>query len=249
MDKAFSQGDQEQEVRPKARIHEMSFTHTPIDLGYDELERIEDGTGKREYRTPEGNIYPSITTCMSILSAEGIAEWRERVGHEEADRHSKKAADRGTRIHNLCEAYIKGEMSGDVRDVELRDRGMFIDLKRMIDRNIDKIYLQEKSLYSDVLKVAGTADCIAEWDGVLSVIDFKTSVWEKDKSYIQGYLQQASAYCAMFEERTRIPIRQIVVLIGVDGFPPQAFVDKRDNYMRDCQQTIMRYRKENGYEH
>ena len=99
-------------------------------------------------------------------------------------------------------------------------------------------------MHSDLLRVAGRADCIAEWDGVLSVIDFKTSNKPKKKEWISNYFQQTAAYAVMFEERTKIPVNQLVVLIAVDNHQPQIFIEKRDNHIQACIDTIHKFKQE-----
>lgn len=198
--------------------------------------------GKRYYATPEGNRYPSITTVLSILSKESIQAWRKRVGYEEAKRISTQAARRGTKIHSMCEDYLNNEL--DLNKYLPSDKQTFMSLKPVLDKNISNIHAQEIALWSDYLKVAGRCDCIAEWGGKLSVIDFKTSRKLKQKEHISSYFQQTSAYAVMYEERTGIPISQIVVLIAVDDEDPQIFVEKRDDHIWDCVDTIARYYEE-----
>lgn len=211
------------------------------DVGYSDL-KTETVNGKRHYVTPEGAKYPSITTCLSILSRDSIMAWRKRVGAEEANRVSTKASRRGTRVHQMCEDYINNDL--DIKKFLPTEKETFNSIKPVIDENINNVYAQEMALYSDYLGVAGRVDCIAEWNGKLSVIDFKTSRKPKKKEYISNYFQQASAYCVMFEERTGIPIQQTVILIAVDEDEPQVFLEKRDNYIYDCIETIQRYKAE-----
>jgi hypothetical protein len=200
--------------------------------------------GKRYYATPEGNRYPSITTVLSVLSKQSIMEWRKRVGEEEANRISTQAARRGTKVHSMCEDYLNNEL--DLKKFLPADKQTFLSLKPLLDEKISNIHAQEIALWSDYLKVAGRCDCIAEWDGKLSVIDFKTSRKLKKKEYISSYFQQASAYAVMYEERTGIPISQIVILIAVDDEEPQVFIEKRDNYIWKCVETISRYYEESA---
>jgi hypothetical protein len=218
----------------------VKFKHVelPPSLEYDlPTETI---NGKRHYRTPEGNAYPSITTCLSILSKQAIMEWRKRVGEEEANKISTQAARRGTNVHQMCEDYINNEL--DPKKFMPNERYMFNSIKPVIDENINNVYAQEVALYSDYLGVAGRVDCIAEWNGKLSVIDFKTSRKPKKKEQIGNYFQQASAYCVMWEERTGIPINQTVILIAVDDEEPQVFIERRDNYIYECAETIKMYK-------
>jgi hypothetical protein len=198
--------------------------------------------GKRHYITPEGKIYPSITTVLSVLSDSSIEEWKKRVGEEQSKKISGMAAHRGTIIHKLCEDFLKNKL--DEKKIFPVHREMFNKLKPILIEKINNIYAQETPLWSDFLKVAGTVDCIAEYEGKISVIDFKTSKYLKEKQNISSYFQQASAYCVMFEERTKIPVNQIVIMIGVDDESPQIFVEKRDNYIFECMHTIKKYNKE-----
>lgn len=215
------------------------FEHKKIEIP--KLQRVEIN-GRRHYVTPEGFRYASITTALSILSRDSIREWRNRVGEEEANRISGIASSRGTKIHKMCEDYLNNELS--MEKILPVHKEMFLSIKPILDEKINTIYVQEEQLWSDYLKIAGTVDCIAEFDGVLSVIDFKTSKRLKKKEEISGYFQQASAYCVMFEERTKIPVNQIVILIAVDNESPQVFIEKRDNYIWDCIDTIGKYYKE-----
>lgn len=218
------------------------FTHNPPP----QVAEIDTVTvnGKRYYATPEGNRYPSITTVLSILSRQSIMEWRKRVGEAEANRISTQASRRGTKVHSMCEDYLNNEL--DLKKYLPADKQTFMSLKPILDEKINNIHAQEIALWSDYLKVAGRCDCIAEWEGKLSVIDFKTSRKLKKKEYISSYFQQASAYAVMYEERTGIPINQIVILIAVDDEDPQVFIEKRDNYIWDCVNTISRYYEENA---
>lgn len=214
------------------------FTHKDFILEEMETENV---NGKRFYKTPKGNL-PSITTVLSILSRDAIKAWRKRVGEEEANKISTRASRRGTNVHKMCEDYINNEL--DIKSFLPSDRETFQTIKPILDQYIDNVYAQEVPLWSEYLGVAGRVDCIAEWDGKLSVIDFKTARKEKKKEWIGNYFQQASAYCVMWEERTKIPIDQIVIVIAVDDAPPQVFVEKRDNYIFECMKTIARYKDE-----
>ena len=214
------------------------FTHKNFQLEELNTETID---GKRFYVTPQGKL-PSITTVLSILSRDAIKKWRERVGEAEANKISTKASRRGTSVHAMCEHYINNDL--DAKKYLPNDRETFNSLKPVLDEHLDNIYAQEVPLWSSYLGVAGRVDCIAEWDGKLSVIDFKTSRKLKKKEYISNYFQQCAAYAVMWEERTGIPINKIVVVIAVDGEEPQVFEEKRDNYIYECVETIARYRKE-----
>jgi len=130
------------------------------------------------------------------------------------------------------------------KDFLPHERLLFNPIKKALDKSIGAVYAQEAPLYSDFLGVAGRVDCVAEWDGRLSIIDFKTSRKLKKKEWIQSYFQQATAYCIMWEERTGIPIDKIVIVITVDDEDePQVFVEKRDNWYPYLKDTIEAYHK------
>jgi len=210
------------------------------DIQFDEVETVT-LNGKRHYKTPKGN-FPSITTVLSILSRDGIKAWRERVGEKEANRISNQASRRGTNVHSMCEQYVNNEL--DASEFMPHEKAMFNSIKPILKERIDNVYAQEMPLWSSYLGVAGRVDCIAEYDGRLSVIDYKTSSKPKKKEWIGSYFQQASAYCVMFEERTGIPIDKIVIVIAVENADAQVFVEKRDNHILDCMGTIEKYYKE-----
>ena len=184
--------------------------------------------GKRMYKTEGGDRFPSVTTVLGHKSKPAIKAWRKKVGAATANKISKQASVRGTKIHSLCEDYVNNEEL-DFDKLSFVEVDMFNQMKPLIDR-IDNIHCVEQFLYSEHLRLAGQADCIAEFDGRLSIIDFKTSAKLKKKSYIKNYFAQCAAYAIMFEERTGIPIDTSVIIIGVQAEESQLFVEKRDNY-------------------
>ena len=189
--------------------------------------------GQRLYETPDGSFYPSVTTITGQMTKKAITEWRARVGEKEANRVSKAASSRGTSIHKLCEQYVLNQMD-DVK-VMPSNKEMFDAMSSHLRDHVDNIHGVESFLYSDFLRTAGQVDCIAEYDNVLSVIDFKTSKKKKPEAWIQNYFVQAAAYSFMFEERTNIQIPQLVIMIGVDGEDePQVFTKntkERNQYL------------------
>jgi ATP-dependent exoDNAse (exonuclease V) beta subunit len=206
----------------------MNFKHVGCDIDYDLA--TETINGKRFYVTPGGNKYPSVTTITSQYNKQSIMEWRKRVGEEEANRISSKAAGRGTRVHTMCENYLNNQE--DYLQKQMPDAiVMFKTLQPLLNEYVNNIHALEVPLYSDYLRTAGRVDCIAEFDGAISVIDFKTSSKPKEDKWIQNYYMQCSAYAVMFEERTGIPVPRIVVMIAVDGEKAQIFVKKRNDYI------------------
>lgn len=200
-----------------------TFQHIVHDIP--KLVRVDTENG-RLYQTPSGRAYPSVTSVLSILGKREIMEWRKRVGEEEANRISGRATRRGTVVHSLCESYLLNE------EVEPGpfDLDTFRSLQPLLDR-INNIHCLETQLYSNYLQVAGTVDCIAEFDGKMSVIDFKTSTRVKSRDDIHGYFMQTAAYAVMFEELTKIPVGRLVVLMAVDNEDSLVFIEKRDNWI------------------
>ena len=205
------------------------------------LERVTNPDGKRVYKTPSGAAYPSVTTVTGLHTAKGIAEWRARVGNEEANRISARASSRGTRIHSLCESYLRGKSA----EPDIFDAEMFSSIKFLLN-DIDNIHCLEDPLYSDHLQVAGTVDCIAEFQGKLSVIDFKTSSRPKDRDDIHNYFMQTAAYAVAFEERTKIPIGRMIIIMAVDNDDPRWFIEKRDNWIGGFKKLRLDYRNKYG---
>jgi genome maintenance exonuclease 1 len=211
-----------------------------IDHGFTKLERIESPDG-RLYKTPSGGAYPSVTTVTGLHSKQSIMEWRKKVGEEAANAISSRAANRGTRIHSLCEDYLLGRSA----EPDMFDAQLFSSIKPYLDK-IDNIHALESPLYSHYLKVAGTVDCIAEYEGKLAVIDFKTSSKLKQRDWIHGYFMQTSAYAVAFEELTGIPIGRMIIIVGVDNEHPQIFTEKRDDWIGGFKQLREEYLQVKG---
>ena len=196
--------------------------------------------GKRFYVTPDGNKYPSITTVLSGRNAEGLIKWRERVGNDVANQIMRTAAKRGTAVHELAENYLNNE---ELSKQDVLPLAMFTLLKPELD-NINNIVLQEGALYSDKWGVAGRVDCIAEYDGKITVIDFKTSTKEKKEEWVENYFIQCTAYCEMFEERYGLAINQIAILIVTEDGAIQTFVKDKKDYIPLLQPAIDDFWKE-----
>lgn len=205
----------------------MQFNHVKLDREVPKLTQLNEN-GTRYYVTPSGNKYPSITTVLSAYNRKAIFEWRQRVGSEEANKISGKASTRGTKLHKNCEDYINNKNPVFKTPFETV---LFNSIKPTLHR-INNVYAQELRMFSDHLRIAGTVDCVGEFDGKLSVIDFKTANRRKDPSYIENYFMQCSAYAIMFEEIFEIPVSQIVVAIAVEDDEPQVFVEKRNTHVK-----------------
>ena len=213
-----------------------NFNHVGNSLQELTTENIE---GKRHYVLPNGDKCISITTLLSELSREGISRWRAKVGAEEANRISRQASSRGTRVHNIAESYIKNQedhLEGVLPDaVE-----MFQSITPLIDR-IDNVHCVEGALYSDELKLAGRTDLIAEFDGALSAIDYKTSKRIKIWDHCHSYFMQGAFYAHAYEERTGIPVNDIVIIMAVENEEPVLFRETKDRWINPLREVITKY--------
>jgi genome maintenance exonuclease 1 len=215
------------------------FEHEPLDLGYEDLV-TETLDGRRVYNTPDGGQFPSVTSVLSIINEEAINAWRRRVGEEEANKIGHRAASRGTSVHSIIEKYLLNE---DTTDYLPHIRQSLENVRPILDKSVGKIFGLEAALFSRHLGLAGRCDCIAEFDGVPSIIDFKTSRYPKKKEKISNYFAQASAYAIMFEERTGLPITNTVILMDVDDNAPMVFKEHRDNYTDLLFETIGEFKR------
>jgi genome maintenance exonuclease 1 len=172
--------------------------------------------GARCYVTPTGEKYASVTTVLSNYKKKELMEWRARVGEEKANEISRKATTRGTGVHKAIERHLLNEEVDVLRENMMPNvRNLFVKMKKELVK-INNIHCLESKLFSHELKLAGQVDCVAEYNGVLSVIDFKTSVRLKKKEDIENYFMQGVAYGTMFTELTELPFEQVVIIIGVD---------------------------------
>ncbi len=219
----------------------QNFKHVPVELT--EMDTVTTDEG-RKYHTPEGIDLPSITTVLSILSRDSIAKWRKRVGEVEANKISTRAANRGTAVHTICEKYLDNDP--DYLDgVMPNNIETFQKIRPILDDNINNIHAQEAPLYSTHLGVAGRVDCVAEFNGQISIIDFKTSRKFKKRQWCHNYFMQESAYAIMWEERTGQPITQLVTLIAVDNGAPLIYIEHRDDWVTPLKSVIAQWNEEN----
>ena len=205
----------------------MQFIHEKIDMGYETLDRAQHKDGRR-YVTLDGNAYPSVTTVLSILNEEKIAAWRAKVGEEKANQIGTQAANRGTAVHSIIEKYLHGE---DTTDFMPHVQQSLQNLKPLIDKHVTKVFATECPLYSDHLKLAGTCDAILEWDGVPTIVDWKTSRRPKKKTDIPNYFCQLAAYAVMREERTGMACNNTRIVMDVDNFHPVMYKETRDDWI------------------
>ena len=187
----------------------------------------------------DGKNYPSITTVLGIRKTEQLKGWREKIGENVANWEMGRAARRGKSTHNLVEEYIRGETPSERSVLPL---GLFKILKPYLDQ-IDNVHMLETIMYSKELTLAGQVDCIADYNGKLSVIDFKTSNKFKEEAWVQNYFMQCTAYAIMYEELFGKHIEQIVVLIASEDGTSQAFVKQTKDFVAPLKETIQGFYK------
>jgi genome maintenance exonuclease 1 len=215
----------------------MSFIHCNF-LGELELEKKETN-GIRLYNLPNGDWVPSITSVTSFYNRQIFVKWRQRVGLEEANRITKRATTRGTDFHQVCQDYLENkELNWD--DYQPMTKFMFYHLKPELDK-INNIHAIERTLYSEYYGLAGRVDCIAEYEGELAVIDFKTSDKIKPEEWIENYFVQEMFYAAAYYELTEIPIKKLITLMVTPSGEVKVF-DKRNK--GDYIKLLVRYIKE-----
>ena len=191
---------------------------------------------KRFYQTPEGKLYPSITTVLQKRKMAGLMEWRKNVGEDVANYIARTAAHRGTKVHHMCEDFLNN-MESDYPEKWAEHKKNFLpyvlfgQLKPVLMQKVNNILAQECGLYTDKYRVAGRVDCIAEYNGVKSIIDFKTSRKERNDDWNESYYIQASAYAEMFEERTGVAINQIVILVVTEDGVVDECVKVKGEYL------------------
>lgn len=209
------------------------------------LERIDSPEG-RVYKTPSGLLYPSVTTVLGkTLDKSGLDEWRKRVGEKEADKISRYAANRGTRVHELCEDLVLNK-SVELKGLMPIPLSLYRQFERKLTQNVDNVRGSELFLYSDKFKVAGSTDLIADWNGVTSIIDFKTSGKFKKKEWIDSYFLQCALYAFMFWERTGIICNQIVVIVGVEmAQEAQVFVEDLRTWLPQAKELCKKFHQNN----
>ena len=213
----------------------MQFEHQTVELPKIKQKNNALPDGGRGYETPEGKLYPSITTVLSVRNKKGLHEWRDRVGHDVANYIARTAAQRGTAVHKMCEDFLNNQHLAWPDEFEKHKSKnflawcLFTQMRETLS-NINNIKCLESSLYSDTLKVAGQVDCIAEYKGNLSVIDFKTSSKERDDAWNENYYIQTCAYAEMFKERTGQTVDKLVILVVTQDGTVQEFIKDKKEY-------------------
>jgi len=188
------------------------------------IEAVTTDSGRR-YKIPNGDMYESVTTALGNQPGkkESLMEWRRRVGEAEANRISRKAAGRGTAVHQIIEDYLNN-LEDPIKDKMPDAVMMFKQLQPILDKSISKVYMQEAPLWSYKYRLAGRVDCVADIKGKLSVVDFKTSMKPKKREWVTDYFLQTAAYSHMIGEMYGDTVEQTVIFIAVEDRDPQIFV-------------------------
>jgi hypothetical protein len=201
-------------------------------------------SGRRHYILPNKDIVPSVTTVLDHFNQTGIRRWKWRVGHEEANKISLQARDRGEGYHTIVERYLQNipivnilQLSEVIAIPSLKQS--LYDTIPYLDR-INNIHYQETCLFSSALRIAGRCDLIAEFDGELAVIDFKTSRKPKEEKYIQHYFEQATCYSLMYGELIGVDISKIVVMIAADTEDGDCIIQCFERNPRDYEDSLRR---------
>lgn len=223
--------------RPMSIFNHVPATNLPV------MKAQTQASGKRFYTTPAGMVYPSITTMLGHKEKPWLNDWRNSLGHDKAAKETKRASERGDAIHKLIEIYLSNNLTDKIlRNYEPEQIAGFNQVKLRLNK-VDNIYCQETALYSDELKIAGRVDCIAEYNGIPSIIDFKTSTNVKYESTIEDYKLQCTAYSLCFFELTGIFLERYVILMSVEkGMVPMVFEGKiSSQHILDLKNRIDQY--------
>jgi len=220
------------------------FNHLDLNLN-DNLTR-KTIRGQRWYQVNETTQYPSVTTVLGCVEKSGLQAWKQAMGKSKADKEMARCADRGTAVHDMIEKYLLNN-DDPTCNHELSNISLFNKIKVRL-KKINDIHCQEHSLFSHTLKMAGSVDCIAYYDGVLSVIDFKTSNGTKDESMIEDYFLQCTAYAIMYSEMYDTFIEDIVIIIAPEKSNSMSMVYKKkiNNYVAPLLKRISKFNEINN---
>jgi hypothetical protein len=206
----------------------------------DYIEKVEIEGHGRFYRSPtSGKWFPSVTTVVNHEDQEFWKKWRE---DPEKKKISEVAIARGTRMHEVVEKYLIEQAIPE----SIEDKQHF-DLIFPYLQNIGEVYAIEKPLWSDVLRMAGRVDCIADYEGSPAIIDFKTARKPKKKSWIKNYFNQAAAYSWMWEERTGMVAENIVLMFATDTGESQLFIENRKDFKVSLGDAMKSYWTKNDF--
>ena len=212
---------------------------TPVHLNTTE------GPKGRFYVAPNGSKYPSVTTVLGAKEKPHLKQWRNMLGDSKADAEMTRASTRGTAVHLMIERHINNDAT-PTKNHKPEHVAEFNSVRLML-KKINNVLIQEAALYSDIMKIAGRVDCIAEYEGVLAVVDFKTSTNDKKESMVYDYFLQTTAYALMVGEMYNIQIDDLVIIMSVErGIVPLVFRGKVEDYVRPLLERINTYHTKAG---
>ena len=211
-----------------------TYNYIPTELNLPPLIQVEGEEG-RTYVTPSGMKLPSVTTVTGFEGKDGFDIWRRKNPAE-----AVRVIDRGNKIHSMMEHLLKNEEVELTENVEIDS--LFGMLKNHVEDKIDNVYALEKQMWSEKIGLAGRVDCICDYDGKLSVVDFKGSNKEKTESGIKNYFQQAAAYALMYQDITGHKVNQIVILVANETGVLQEFKKKPIDYVDGLMRAIQLYK-------
>lgn len=219
-------------------IDTKKFRHIDMESAFDDLP-VEQKSGLRFYKSPNQKWLPSVTTVTGWSKRDFFKEWRENPDNR---RESTRCLKRGNQLHTLIEDYLNNneDFWGDKDPINVE---LFKQLQPDLHR-IDNIYAQEVPLWSETVGLAGRVDCVAEFDGELSIIDFKGSTKTKKEEWIENYFRQATAYAIMFQEKTGIEIKNIVIMVACENGDNQIFIKKPIDYVKGLYNDIKTFYEE-----
>lgn len=217
---------------------------TFIEHNIPKINQINSETG-RKYSTPDGKFYPSVTTVLSFQEKPELIAWRKRVGDAEANRISKIASTKGSKVHLACENYLQGkETLWGIHESDTREA--FQAFIPVLEK-VTLVHAMETRMWSDKLEVAGTVDLIAEVDGELTVLDWKTSSRYKRKEDIPDYFKQMATYSVMFYERTGIAIPNMTIQMTVPEIGLLTFKEKVRDWVPEFIKVRKAFKEARGY--
>jgi len=214
------------------------FEHNEAGIDFLDIPATTNANGTRHYETPSGT-YPSVTTVVGWEKSQFFKEWRKKNPKE-----SRRVLNRGNILHETIEDYLNN------KSINLMSKppvvaSLFMQMKSKLDE-IGNIHALEVPLWSKTLGLAGRVDCVAEYNGELSIIDFKGSTREKYEADIQNYFLQGTAYALMWQERTGTEIKKFNIIISnEDGMPCQVFTGNTIDYVKPLHDTIQKYHEHN----
>lgn len=209
------------------------YNYTPWNFNLPALQTVEGEEG-RTYLTPSGKRLPSVTTVTGFEGREGIEIWRRKNPRE-----AQRTCDRGNKLHSMMESYLKNEEVELTENIEIDS--LFSIMSNHVSNFIDNVYALETQIWSEKIGLAGRMDCLCDYDGKLSIVDFKGSTKEKTPSSIKNYFQQATAYALMVQEVTGKPVEQIVIVVATETGILQEFRKKPIDYVDGLLKAIKLY--------